>query len=124
MFDVSGGLKSNPDFNGAEQDGVGYYQTTQRSGQRCSTAVAYLHPAKERPNLTVITAGLATRLLFEKKRAIGVEIARGGKLEQIKASREVILSAGGYGSPPIDVSDGAFLDDHSHTPKWRRRLRA
>ena len=49
------GLKANPDFNGAEQDGVGYYQVTQRNGLRCSTAAAYLHPAMQRPNLTVIT---------------------------------------------------------------------
>jgi choline dehydrogenase-like flavoprotein len=101
-----GGHKLNPDFNGVEQDGVGYYQTTQRNGQRCSTAVAYLHPAKERSNLTVITAGLATRLLFEQKRAIGVEIARDGKLEQIKAGREVILCAGGYGSPHLLMLSG------------------
>ena len=71
------GIKANPDFNGAEQDGVGYYQVTQRNGLRCSTAVAYLHPAKQRPNLTVITAGMASRILFDKKRAVGVEITRG-----------------------------------------------
>ena len=100
------GLKANPDFNGAEQDGVGYYQVTQRNGLRCSTAVAYLHPAKARPNLTVITAGLATRILFDKKRAVGVEISRGGALEQIKAEREVILSAGGYGSPHLLLLSG------------------
>jgi choline dehydrogenase len=101
-----GGHKLNPDFNGVEQDGVGYYQTTQRNGQRCSTAVAYLRPAKERSNLTVITAGLATRLLFEKKRAVGVEIARGGQFAQVKAEREVILSAGGYGSPHLLLLSG------------------
>ena len=68
--------------------------------------MAYLHPAKARPNLTVITAGLATRILFDKKRAVGVEIARGGALEQIKADREVILSAGGYGSPHLLLLSG------------------
>ena len=100
------GIKANPDFNGSEQDGVGYYQVTQRNGLRCSTAVAYLHPAKQRPNLTVITAGLATRILFDKKRAVGVEITRAGAAEQIKADREVILSAGGYGSPHLLLLSG------------------
>jgi choline dehydrogenase len=99
-------LKANPDFNGAEQDGVGYYQVTQRNGPRCSTAAAYLHPAIQRPNLTVITAGLATRILFDKKRATGVELMRAGKLKQIKADREVILSAGGYGSPQLLLLSG------------------
>src|SRR5262249_35404546 len=100
------GIRTNPDFNGAEQDGVGYYQVTQRNGLRCSTAVAYLHPAKQRPNLTVITAGPAPRVLFAKKRAVGVEITRAGVAEQIKAHREVILSAGGYGSPHLLLLSG------------------
>ena len=73
----------NPDFNGASQDGVGLYQVTQRKGKRCSTAVAYLHPAMSRPNLKVLTHALATRILFDGNRATGVEIARNGSLEEI-----------------------------------------
>ena len=62
---VEAGYPENPDFNGASQDGVGWYQCTQRNGMRCSTAVAYLHPAMTRPNLKVITDALATRVLFD-----------------------------------------------------------
>jgi choline dehydrogenase len=118
------GLQANPDFNGAEQDGVGYHQVTQRNGLRCSTAVAYLHPAKQRPNLTVITAGLATRILFDKKRAIGVEVIRGGAIEQIKADREVILSAGGYGSPHLLLLSGIgpSADLNAHQIEVRAEL--
>ena len=100
------GYRENPDFNGPEQDGVGRYQLTQRNGLRCSAAVAYLHPAAQRQNLTVITAGLATRILFDNKRAMGVEISRDGKLEQINANREVLVAAGGYGSPQLLMLSG------------------
>jgi len=100
------GLAFNPDFNGAEQDGVGYHQVTQRNGRRCSTAVAYLHPTQNRQNLTVMTAGLATRVLLEGRRAVGVEVIRAGQREEILADREVILAAGGYGSPHILLLSG------------------
>ena len=59
------GYEVNPDFNGARQDGVGRFQLTQRNGRRCSTAAAFLHPAKERPNLDVLTGAMALRVLFE-----------------------------------------------------------
>ena len=94
------------DFNGPEQDGVGYYQLTQRNGMRCSTAVAYLHPAMQRANLTVITDAHCTRILFEGDRAIGVELERGNQLSELRAEREVIISAGAYNSPQLLMLSG------------------
>ena len=100
------GHEHNPDFNGARQEGVGRYQATQRNGMRCSTSVGFLHPVMDRPNLDVITGALVTRLLFDGKRAAGVEISRGGQLEEIRADREVIVSAGAYHSPQILMLSG------------------
>jgi choline dehydrogenase-like flavoprotein len=100
------GLQRNDDFNGPEQDGVGWYQVTQRDGLRCSTAVAYLHPALERTNLTVETSAYVTRLLLEGTRAVGVEIDQDDAPREIRASREVILSAGSYQSPQILLLSG------------------
>lgn len=103
---VEAGYPANPDFNGAEQDGVGLFQNTQRNGMRCSAAVAYLHPAMARPNLHVITNALTTRILFDGSRATGVEIMRNGALEQIHADTEVIVAAGAYNSPQILMLSG------------------
>jgi len=100
------GHPRNADFNAASQLGVGRYQVTQRNGMRCSAAVAYLHPVMERPNLTVITDALAHKVLFEGNRAVGVEIGRGGEIEQLRANREVILSAGTYGSAHLLLLSG------------------
>jgi choline dehydrogenase-like flavoprotein len=100
------GLPLNEDFNGREQDGVGWYQVTQRAGMRCSTAVAYLHPVLGRPNLDLITDAHVNRLLLDGTSARGVEIDRGGELAEIRAEREVILSAGAYGSPHILLLSG------------------
>jgi choline dehydrogenase len=100
------GHEHNPDFNGARQEGVGRFQLTQRNGLRCSCATAYLHPAEERPNLEVITGAMATRVLFEGDRAVGVEISRNGQLEELRAEREVILSAGTYQSPLLLMLSG------------------
>jgi choline dehydrogenase len=100
------GHKHNDDFNGDSQDGVGYYQLTQRGGMRCSAAVAYLHPVMKRPNLTVIIDALCTRILFEGSRAVGVEVERGAELTEIHADREVILSAGAYNSPQLLMLSG------------------
>ncbi|WP_327701233.1 FAD-dependent oxidoreductase [Streptomyces decoyicus] len=94
------------DFNGAEQDGVGYYHLTQRDGLRCSTAVAYLRPALTRPNLEVLTGAQCTRILFDGGRAIGVELEQGGELLQRRAEREVVLSAGAYNSPQLLMLSG------------------
>ncbi len=99
-------LAPNDDHNGATQDGVGRYQVTQRNGRRCSTAVAYLHPAVERGNVEVLTDTSATRILFEGDRAVGVEILRGNALEEVRAEREVIVSCGAYHSPQLLLLSG------------------
>jgi choline dehydrogenase-like flavoprotein len=103
---VQAGFKPNDDFNGETQFGVGRYQLTQRGGMRCSTAVAYLHPALGRPNLSVLSATRAHRVLIEGGRATGVEVERGGTVEVVRAEREVILSAGAYESPKLLMLSG------------------
>ncbi|MFM9372998.1 GMC family oxidoreductase [Streptomyces sp. Da 82-17] len=107
------GHKANDDFNGASQLGVGRYQLTQRGGMRCSSAVAFLHPALERPNLTVLPSTRAHRVLVEGGRAVGVAVERGGAIEVVRAEREVILSAGAYESPKLlmlsGIGPGAML---------------
>jgi choline dehydrogenase-like flavoprotein len=103
---IEAGLPANDDFNGPDQDGVGWYQVTQRDGMRCSTAVAYLHPVMERPNLVVETDAHVTRLLLEGTRAVGVEVDQRNILREIRAQREVILSAGTYQSPQIMLLSG------------------
>src|SRR4051794_19382903 len=100
------GLTQNGDFNGAQQDGFGRYQVTQRNGVRCSTSVAFLRPALDRPNLTVLTDTLAQRVLFDGTQATGVEIRHAGRIEQIRADREVILTAGAYQSPQLLMLSG------------------
>jgi choline dehydrogenase len=102
---VESGIPANEDFNGSEQEGAGWYQVTQRDGMRCSTALAYLHPAMERPNLTVETGAYVTRLLLDGTRAVGVEVDQRDALRQIHAD-EVILSAGSYQSPQILLLSG------------------
>ncbi|MCU1645135.1 MAG: putative choline dehydrogenase [Nocardia sp.] len=100
------GYQRNDDFNGATQLGVGRYQVTQRNGMRCSAAVAYLHPAATRPNLTIITDALAHRVILDGGRAVGVQISRGAELEEIRAEREVVLAAGAYGTPQLLLLSG------------------
>jgi choline dehydrogenase len=103
---VEAGHQLNPDFNGATQDGFGLYQCTQRNGMRCSTAIAYLHPAMSRQNLKVVINAHATRILFDRGRASGVEFARDGRLEQVQADTEVILAGGAYNSPQLLMLSG------------------
>jgi choline dehydrogenase-like flavoprotein len=100
------GHEHNPDFNGARQEGVGRFQLTQRNGLRESTADAFLRPALERPNLDVITRAMATRILFDGRRATGVEIFRDARLEDLRAEREVILCAGAFQSPVLLMLSG------------------
>jgi choline dehydrogenase len=110
------GLPRNDDINGAEQEGVGYYQLTVKNGQRCSAAVAYLHPVMGRANLRVATNALAARVLFEGKRAAGVEYLQGGRRLVAKAAREVILCGGAVNSPQLlqlsGVGPGELLRAH------------
>ncbi len=106
------GLPRNEDFNGAEQDGVGMYQVTQRGGMRASAAVAYLHPAMERPNLTVMPYMHVNRLLFEGTRAVGVEASQLGQVQQLRAEREVVLCGGTYNSPQLLMLSGVGPAEH------------
>jgi choline dehydrogenase-like flavoprotein len=103
---VEAGMPRNADFNGTQQDGVGYYQLTQRGGMRCSAAVAYLHPALARPNLHLLTGALTTRLLLEGTKAVGVEADYQNELREFRAEREVIVSAGAYNSPQVLLLSG------------------
>src|SRR5882757_7831674 len=96
----------NPDFNGAEQEGVGHYQVTQRRGLRCSSAVAFLEPAAHRPNLTVLTSTLALRVMFDGNRATGLEVDRLGDVRTIRVEREIVLSLGAYNSPHLLLQSG------------------
>jgi choline dehydrogenase len=100
------GHARNEDFNGESQLGVGRYQLTQRGGMRCSTAVAFVHPAMSRPNLTVRTETRAHRLTFDGSRATGVVVVSGGQSETLHARREVILSAGAYHSAQLLLLSG------------------
>ena len=103
---VQAGFTHNPDYNGADQEGVGLMQSTIRRGRRCSAAVAYLHPALSRPNLTLHLHAQATRVLFDGSRAVGVEYLKDGALHQLRARREVILSAGVALSPQLLMLSG------------------
>ena len=106
------GLPPNNDFNGQRQDGVGFYQVTQKKGRRWSAADAYLRPAMARPNLTVQTDALVTRVVFEGDRAAGVRYLLRGSEEFVRAEREVILAAGAIGSPQLLLLSGVGPADH------------
>lgn len=131
----------NADFNGARQDGVGFYEVTQRNGLRCSTADAYLRPALERPNLDVLTGAQCTGIVFSGDRAVGVEAEIHGAQRELRAEREVVLAAGAYNSPQLlmlsgigvaaeleafgitpraDLPVGENLQDHGHLPLIHR----
>jgi choline dehydrogenase len=100
------GLSFNPDFNGESQEGCGPLQATLSNRARCSAADAYLRPARERPNLSVLTRAHATRLIVSGTRAVGVEFIRLGAVEQAHAASEVILSAGALRSPTLLMLSG------------------
>ncbi|HEU5475567.1 MAG TPA: GMC family oxidoreductase N-terminal domain-containing protein [Actinophytocola sp.] len=103
---VQAGYQSNDDFNGAHQDGFGFYQVTMKDGRRCSTATGYLHPATARPNLTVVTNVLAHKVVIENGRATAVAAERFGEVTEFRAAREVILAAGAYNSPQLLMLSG------------------
>lgn len=103
---VDAGHTPNRDFNGAEQDGVGYHQVTQRNGLRCSSAVAFLEPAVDRPNLTVLPSTLALRLAFNGSRATGLEVDHLGETRTIRVGSEIVLSLGAYNSPHLLLQSG------------------
>ena len=97
----------NEDFNGSIQEGIGFYQTTQKNGKRCSAAKAYLVPILDRENLTVMTDTNVNKIIIENKKAVGVEcIDKDGKSFTIQADKEVLLSSGAFGSPQILLRSG------------------
>lgn len=100
------GFAPNPDFNGAEQQGVGLYQVTHKNGERCSAAKAYLTPSLGRPNLQVRTGALVTRIVLEGTRAVGVDLLEGGQTVTLRARREVLLCAGAFQSPQLLMLSG------------------
>ena len=100
------GIVESADFNGAVQEGVGRYQVTQKGGERCSAARAYLEPALSRPNLVLVAAAQARRLVLEGRRAVGVELSQDGAILVLRARHEVILAAGAFGSPQLLLLSG------------------
>ncbi len=115
------GIPETDDYNGASQEGCGYFQLTLKDGKRCSAAVAYLREAASRPNLEIRTGCLATGIRLEDGRAVGVDYTRNGKAERATAAAEVILSAGAIQSPHLlllsGVGPGDALQDHGIAPK-------
>ncbi len=113
---VEAGIPRASDFNTGSNEGVSYFHVNQKNGRRWSAARGFLRPALSRPNLKVETHAHATRILFEGKRAIGVEILQNSNLRRILARKEVILSAGAIASPQLlqlsGVGNGAFLREH------------
>lgn len=113
---VAAGYKRAPDYNGDDQEGVGYFQLTMKDGRRCSSAVAYLKPARKRPNLRIVTNAQAEGLLFDGTRAVGVKAQVNYASHEFRAGREVILSSGAIGSPHLlmlsGIGDPDALADH------------
>ena len=103
-------IRSNDDFNGPEQEGIGLYQVTQfhdhRKGERCSAAAAYIHPVMDRSNLEVITKARVSNVNFEGKRAVGVTFKKGWKNQTVAARKEVILCGGSFNSPHMLLLSG------------------
>lgn len=110
------GYPRTDDFNGENQEGFSFYDSTVKNAKRCSAAVAYVKPALKRKNLTVISSAHVTRILFQGKRAAGIEFERKGELEVAEANREVILSGGSINSPQVlklsGIGSSIELRDH------------
>lgn len=103
---AAAGFPKTDDYNGAQQDGFGVWQATIHHGRRCSAAVAYLRPALKRPNLTVTTHALATGVVFEGTRAVGIEYLKNGEAQAVRAEREVLLCGGVINSPQLLMLSG------------------
>ncbi|MBX3661923.1 MAG: GMC family oxidoreductase N-terminal domain-containing protein [Burkholderiales bacterium] len=110
---IEAGIPATGDFNRGDNFGVSRFEVTQKNGRRWSAARAFLDPVKARPNLRILTGALVHRVVFEGRRATGIEFSRGGAVERLRARREVILSAGAIGSPQIlqlsGIGPGALL---------------
>ena len=106
------GIPYNPDFNGRQQAGTGYYQLTQRAVRRSSTATAFLRPALARPNLTLRTGQQVRRIVLENGRAAGIEVETNGIPTLVRARREVLVTSGAIGSPRLLMLSGIGPADH------------
>lgn len=100
------GLPFNPDFNGEEQMGSGFYQVTNRDGKRCSTAAGYLASVRKNPNLTIRTKAFVTKIEVEKGRAVAVHVKDGNGVARLEAGREILLTSGAIGSPRTLMHSG------------------
>ncbi len=113
---VEAGIPENPDFNGATQEGAGWFQTTTRRGRRASTARSYLRAARQRGNLRIETAALAQRIVFDGCRATAVQYSQGGVTRTVRAGREILVSGGAYNSPQLlqlsGIGPAALLTSH------------
>ncbi len=109
------GVRAKPDLNDGDQEGTSFFQATMRRGFRCSAAVAFLHPAMGRSNLQVELRAMTTRILFEGKRAVGIELVQDGEKRRVMVAREVILAAGSVESPKLleisGIGQGALLQE-------------
>ena len=115
------GYKFNPDYNGAEQEGVSYFQLTTRNGRRCSSAVAFLNPARKRPNLKIITNAQVQRVVLDGKKATGVTyLDKSGQEHTVNARRDIVLSSGAINSPQLlmlsGIGDTDQLTENGITP--------
>lgn len=112
---VEAGIRPKDDLNDGDQEGASWFQMTAKNGRRSSTAVAFLHPAMGRPNLQVELRAMTTRILFEGKKAVGVEFKQNGETRRVMVAREVILSAGSVESPKLleisGIGQGALLQE-------------
>ena len=106
------GLKRNDDFAGQSQEGVGWYQVTQKDGERWSAARAYLAPARRRPNLHVVTDAMATQIIIEARHAVGVKFRQGNVERELRARREVLVAAGALQSPQLLMISGVGPAPH------------
>ena len=106
------GYKINNDMNGKEQEGFGMYDVTIHNGERASVSKYYLNPAKKRKNLKVFTEAYVERIIFDGKKAIGIEVKIKNKVEKIYANKEVILSGGAINSPQLLMLSGIGPSQH------------
>jgi len=106
------GLPRNVDFAGHTQEGVGWYQVTQKDGERCSAARAYLAPARARPNLHIVTNALTTQIIFEARRAVGIKFRQGNVERDLRVRREVLIAAGALQSPQLLMVSGIGPASH------------
>lgn len=106
------GVPRNPDFNGAQQEGVGFYQATVGKGRRCSAAVGYLRPVENRKNLTVVTHALAQNILIENGSAVGAVYEKNGEMHEVRCTKEVLLCGGAINSPQLLMLSGIGPKEH------------